>query len=121
MPAKQTVALPERLGQSERLTRLFTACTGALLTVLAGWAALSRAGSSLVTLSYDVPFVVHRAGAADDLRIVYVDDYRDGALDRGIQAPLLDKLREVGARAVLYDIVFEKSLPATTGIPRLAK
>ncbi|MCX6879098.1 MAG: adenylate/guanylate cyclase domain-containing protein [Verrucomicrobia bacterium] len=93
-------------------TRLAVALVGAGLTVLAGYVALFRPGEALVSLSYDMPFIVHRPGTTDELRIVYLnqleDDLEDESLDRRPQAKLLDKLGEAGAKAVVYDIVFDR-------------
>ena len=94
----------------ERRIRLLTISVGALLAIAAGWMALMRAGGSLVTLSYDLPFLFHRAGGTDNLRIVYLDEFEGDFLDRKGQAALLDKLGEAGARAVLYDVIFDRKL-----------
>ena len=81
---------------------------GAVLTILAGHAAFSRLGESLVSLSYDLPFIFHRAGTSDDLRIVYIDQLSGDLLDRRSQARILRVLGESGAKAVIYDIIFDQ-------------
>ena len=94
-------------GRSERGTRIAAAIVGALLTTLVGYFALLRLGATLVSASYDMPFVLHRAGSADSVRIVYLDQLDQEMLDRRPQARLLDKLGEAGAKAVIYDIIFD--------------
>ena len=93
---------------TERGTKFATALVGAALTVFVGHLALLRMGDSLVSLSYDMPFIVHRAGTADELRIVYLNKLDDEVLDRQPQARLLDKLGEAGAKTVVYDVIFDR-------------
>ncbi len=102
--------LPDKPLRLERRIRLLTITVGALLTIAAGWLALMRAGGSLVTLSYDLPFLFHSAGGTDNLRIVYLDEFEGDFLDRKGQAALLDQLGKAGARAVLYDVIFDRKL-----------
>ncbi len=92
---------------TEGRTRIVAAIIGALLAVAAGWLALTRLGGSVVTLSYDLPFMLHRAGTPKNIAIVYVDEIDGGALDRTLQPKLLDMLGENGATAVLYDLDFQ--------------
>ncbi len=92
---------------TERRTRIATALVGAALTIFIGWCALFRLGGSLLSLSYDVPFVAHRAGSPDEIRIVYLDELEGESLDRRVQAPLLDRLNADGARGVVYDLIFD--------------
>lgn len=94
--------------RTERGTRLVAALIGVFLTVCVGYVALLRAGKPLVSMSYDMPFIVHRAGSAGELRIVYLSDLNQDVLDRRSQARLLDKLGEAGAKAVVYDIIFDR-------------
>ena len=84
------------------------ACLGAVIVTLAGVAALNRASGSLRYLSYDIPFLVHRAESPDDIRIVYLDELDGDVLDRSVQAGLLDRLHAAGARAVIYDVIFDQ-------------
>ena len=93
---------------TERATRVAAAIAGAALAIAAGWLALGRIGQPLVTLSYDMPFIVHRPGIADDIRIVYLNQLDGGNLDRKPQAQLLDRLGAAGAKAVIYDIIFDE-------------
>ncbi len=94
--------------RTECNTRIVAALVGTLLAVSAGLIGLNRPGKSIVTLSYDMPFMVHRAGGGSDIRIVYIDKLtQEGRLDRTSQAALLDVLGNAGAKAVLYDIFFK--------------
>jgi adenylate cyclase len=94
--------------RTERGTRIVTALFGAMLAIFAGNAAFSRMGEPLVHLSYDMPFIVHEGGGANDLRIVYLNELDQEFLDRKPQARLLDQLAEAGAKAVVYDIIFDR-------------
>ena len=69
--------------RAERRIRLVAALVGIVLTVMAGWLALSRVGGSLRSLSYDipfqdvfqhVPFLQPESDTADEVRIVYLED-----------------------------------------------
>ncbi|MEP4078030.1 CHASE2 domain-containing protein [Haloferula sp.] len=95
-------------------TRMLAAVVGAILTILVGQAALLRMGKSLVTMSYDIPFVLRgifqESNSQDDIRIVYLSEAEDDRLDRRSQAKVLDKLGEAGARVVAYDIIFDQEL-----------
>jgi adenylate cyclase len=102
---------PSSFWRSEHRTRLVTAAIGVLLCLAVGFLALRRIGDGLVMLSYDLPFLVHRAGSADAVRAVYLDELDGEFLDRRVQATLLDKLREAGAKAVIYDIIFDRAYP----------
>lgn len=99
---------PRKFRTTERGIRISTAIVGAVLTILVGHAAFSRLGESLVSLSYDLPFIFHRAGTSDDLRIVYIDQLSGDLLDRRSQARILRVLGESGAKAVIYDIIFDQ-------------
>jgi adenylate cyclase len=75
----------------------------------------SRFGDSLARLSYDLPFYVRGEIAAPEVVLVYLDEASaaelgqppDAAPDRTLHARLLDRMTREGARAVLFDIVFE--------------
>lgn len=105
-PTEKPAGLVRR---TERGTRIVAALVGAVLTVLVGHLALQRLGKSLVSASYDMPFLVHQAGGADDIRIVYLDQLDGESLDRRPQARILDKLAETGAKAVVYDLIFDQA------------
>ncbi len=94
--------------RTERGTRIVAAFVGSLLTIFVGYIALTRAGKSLVLASYDIPFVIHRPDTKDQLRIVYLDQLDGESLDRRPQAKLLDKLGQAGAKAVVYDLIFDQ-------------
>lgn len=104
-------SLVRRLWHNERRLRITTTLLGIVLCAAAGTFALHRSGGGLVALSYDIPFLVRDAGGAEDIRIVYLDELAGDVLDRRVQASLLDALREAGARAVLYDIIFDREWP----------
>ena len=94
---------------TERGTKWAAALAGAALSVFAGHLALFRMGESLVSLSYDMPFIVGRGtGLSENVRIVYLNKLDEDMLDRRPQARLLDKLGEAGAKAVVYDIIFDR-------------
>jgi adenylate cyclase len=92
----------------ERTIRVLTCVAGVALAILAGWLALFRLGGAVRTLSYDIPFIAgHRAGGTEDVRIVYIDQLDGAFVDRSAQAKLLDQLDRAGARAVVYDLIFD--------------
>ena len=107
----KTPARKKRTWLTEKMTRTLTALLAILLCAAAGWLALRRVGEGVVTLSYDLPFVVHRPGGAGDVCLVYLDQLEGDLLDRRVQAPLLAKLQEAGARAVVYDVIFDREWP----------
>lgn len=94
--------------RTERGTRIVAALVGALLAVFVGHIALLRLGKSLVTASYDMPFLMFQGGTEGLVRIVYLDQLDEEILDRRPQARLLDKLGESGAKAVVYDVIFDQ-------------
>jgi len=96
---------------TEHRTRLLTSLLAVILCAIAGFVCLLRAGQGIVSLSYDIPFLVHRPGGSEVVSIVYLDQTAGARLDRRIQAGLLDKLRESGARAVVYDLIFDEPWP----------
>ncbi|MBL9132590.1 MAG: protein kinase [Verrucomicrobiaceae bacterium] len=116
-PQEAGAAAPEKkprkplLWRSEKQTRLVSTTLVVLLCFAAGYLCLQRLGGGIVTLSYDLPFLQHRADRAKDVRIVFLDELKGEVLDRRVQAPLLDKLREAGARAVVYDLIFDQEWP----------
>ncbi len=92
---------------SEAKIRLVVTFLAIILCAAAGCVALRRVGLGVVTLSYDLPFLVHRPGGAGDVCLVYLDEKVGDTLDRKVQPALLDKLAAAGARAVMYDLIFE--------------
>lgn len=109
MPGQTTKPRTGRIRVTERRIRVATTIFGVAITLAAGLLALQRAGWGLVSLSYDLPFLVHRAGTNDDIRIVFLDKLDGEFLDRRPQAALLDKLTEAGARVVIYDVIFDRA------------
>lgn len=107
-PDKTTPKAKERLRFSESTTRFASALAGMALAVIVGFGALSRMGEPLVTLSYDMPFIIQRAGGAEALRMVFMSELDGESLDRTSQARLLDRLADEGARMVVYDLIFDR-------------
>jgi adenylate cyclase len=93
--------------RTERGTRIAAALIGAFLTAIVGYLALQRPGKSLVTASYDIPFIVHRPVTDKPVWIVYMESLDGESLNRRPQAQLLDKLGQAGAKAVVYDLIFD--------------
>jgi adenylate cyclase len=104
MPDATSTAAANR---TERLLRLATGFVGVTLAAIAGYLALFRLGGEVRTLSYDLPFAVHRSGGSQDVRIVYIDELDGSFVNRSAQSKLLDLLNEAGARAVVYDLIFD--------------
>jgi len=98
---------PTRHRSTERRILWATAVFGAVLAIAAGYLALARVGGSLHSLSYDFPFLFNSRRGCEDIRIVYLDEFNGEVLDRRSQAALLDKLGDAGARAVIYDLIFD--------------
>ncbi len=99
--------MPEKTKRAERRVRIVTGLLGVALALAVGFLALSRAGGALLTLSYDIPTSLWPGETSDQVRIVYIDELDGLAVKRENQAALLDKLGEAGARAVIYDLVFD--------------
>lgn len=92
----------------KRTIHAATVIAGMVLAVLAGFAGLTRMGDPLVILSYDMPFIIHRSGSAENVRMVFLGELDGQTVDRRPQARLLDRLAEEGARMVVYDLIFDK-------------
>ena len=99
--------LRDKAKRAERRVRLMAGLVGILLTVSAGVFALKYRDSSLRYLSYDLPYLTRPVDTDNQVRIVYLDELEGESVKRDNQAALLDKLGEAGARAVLYDLVFD--------------
>ena len=99
--------------RSELRVRLVMALLGVMLVVTAGQAAVRlQAGAPLRTLSFDIPFFFHSSGTPDDIRIVYLDELEGkDTLKRSVQVDLLNRLADAGAKAVIYDVVFDVPSP----------
>src|SRR2546430_7840223 len=90
---------------------------GAAGSILLGLCFLmSDLGSSLKSLSYDLPFWFKPEKAPpDEVRIIYMDqksheiqgqDYTKRAWDRDLHTKLVHKLRALGAKAIAFDVAF---------------
>src|SRR5262245_20926401 len=95
---------------------LLSAGIGAGLTALLGLAFLTPLGSGLIHLSYELPFAFRPFTNVTEVIILYMDDDSHIKLnqtkrqrwDRTLHARTLDRLREWGARAVVFDVLFEE-------------
>src|SRR5690242_15530610 len=91
---------------------------GVLLTVLIGAFWVWGGGGALARLSYDFPFVWER-GIPAEIVMVYIDSGVKRnlgqptvpPLDRRFHAKLLERLREAGAKLVLYDLILDAPSP----------
>jgi len=101
----------QRKRRAERRARILAAGFAVLVTASVGLLCLLRLGEGAAKLSYDLPFLFHKPGGADDIIMIHLERRGDGRLDRSLQAPLLDALRESGARAAVYDILFDEEWP----------
>jgi adenylate cyclase len=95
------------------LPRLLIALAGVAALVLIGYAGVSYTSmDGIARWSYDVPFRWRGHIDVSEARIIYMDDKSADNLqqgivwDRSLHARLLDKLRQDGARAVFFDVVF---------------
>lgn len=90
---------------------------GAALAIGLGWLLLTPLGDGLANLSYELPFVFRPNIHVEDAVILYMDDDSHLYLhqpihqgwDRSVHARTLDRLKEWGARAVVFDVLFEES------------
>jgi adenylate cyclase len=95
---------------------------GALLTACAGFLCWFPWARGLERLSFDLPFLFQRA-APSELVLVYVDAQVKAALNQPLDQPLdrrwhtrlLERLKQDGARLVLFDLLFDQPAadPAT--------
>lgn len=92
---------------------------GAVLTVAVGFVLLfTQLGKGLVNASYNVLFAPRPHVTADELVIVYLDDVSHENLkqsyvepwDRDYYVRLLKRLKEDGAKAVVFDVVFSDAM-----------
>ena len=106
----------QRIREIKHLPRTLSIVAGTLVTLAAGIACLHyRFGEPLIRWSYDVPFLWRSPLDTREITLVYLDEYSAKQLnqplttvwDRGLHAPLLDRLTQDGARLVFYDIVFD--------------
>lgn len=88
---------------------------GAVVAAVAGW--LGLAVPSLVTGSYDWAYGLRPVSAPTEAVVVQMDRKSHdelkqpwmGQWDRAIHGAFIDRMREYGARAVVFDIVFDKA------------
>ena len=105
-----------RIREIKHLARILSIIGGTVVTVGLGLACLQyRFGEPVIRWSYDVPFLWRSHLDTREIALVYLDEYSakqlnqplDNVWNRGLHAPLLDRLTEDGARLVFYDIVFD--------------
>ena len=101
-----------------RVHRVSIGClVGAGLSVLAGLIFCNNfLGQSLINGSYDLPFSFHTPSPPNDIVIVDMDEASRRKLDqswfrpwdRRLHAELLKRLKDDGARAVVFDVLFSQ-------------
>lgn len=104
-PSRKPAGLVRR---TARGTRLVAAAVGAVLVSIVGLLSLQRVGKPIVLAGYDLPHVIPRSDVSETIRIVYLDELDGQSLDRRPQAALLDQLNRAGAKAVVYDLIFDQ-------------
>src|SRR5437764_7621540 len=108
----RTPGLLSRVIWLRNLRTTWVGCVlGVLLTVLTGVFLIWDGGGAFARLSYDLPFTFQRS-IPSELVMVYIDagvkrnlqQPTDQPLNRRFHAKLLERLREAGAKLVLYDL-----------------
>ncbi len=77
-------------------------------------------GGTVSRLSYDIPYALRSQLPADDAVMVYIDESSHDQLkqsmssvwDRELHAKLVDRLVKEGARAIVFDVLFDPSTNA---------
>src|SRR5258708_2166727 len=94
---------------------LAAAIFGAVLAAALGWSLLTfPLGRSLITSSYEWLLVWRGEVAAREAVVVYMDEISyeklsqplSASWDRTLHARLIERLTAAGARAIVFDIVF---------------
>ena len=107
---------------SQPKARLRSALLGGTLVASAGlFLLMLPVATPLMELSYDIPFLFRRDIKPENVVIVYMDwdshirlgQQQFQRWDRRLHARLVDRLREMGAKTVAFDIVF---LPQTNSL-----
>ncbi len=92
---------------------------GGVITVATGLGLLfTPVGKKLVNLSYDLLFAPRPYVKTEEVVIVYIDDESHSQLgqsyteiwDRDLHARLLNRLKEEGAKGVVFDVVFSNAI-----------
>src|SRR6266849_3712040 len=99
--------------------RFRSAAPGAALTVLAGLLFLaSPLGQGLANLSFDLPFLWRPKSPVEGVIVIYMDkistdklgqQWGEARWDRKLHAQLLDRLKDCHAKAVVFDIRFDRT------------
>jgi adenylate cyclase len=108
------MSLSENLKQNWRAGALGATLAIGVGVVLLRWP--FTAGEMLIHLSYDLPFHQRPVIHPSEVVLVYLDDDshrelgqpEDAPWDRGLYARLVERLTAEGARAVTFDIVFNR-------------
>jgi CHASE2 domain-containing sensor protein/class 3 adenylate cyclase len=99
-----------------------SALAGATFSALLGLALLVLPmGQFLTQASYDLPFLARRTAVPEEAVIIYMDDRshaelnqpRFQAWDRSLHARLIEWLTTAGARAVVFDVLFDEPFTNT--------
>jgi len=100
--------------------RAIAAAVVALLACGWGWMLWKFGlGEGLRQASYDLPYLFHESEPSPELALVFLDEgsFRElgqplsQPLDRRIHAELIERLRQAGARTVVFDILFADARP----------
>ena len=105
-----------QLRELKRFARALTVISGCVLTVGAGLACLRYSfAESLTRTSYDLPFIWRDTLDTHEIVLVYLDEESakqlqqpiDDIWNRKLHVPLVERLKNDGARLLVYDIVFD--------------
>ena len=120
---------PSRTGLTTRTrARWLGFALGVALTVFLGDLLLLGIGDGLARLSYDLPFLFQKR-IPEDLVMVYIDSKAkislgqpaDRPLDRRFHAHLIRRLKQDGAKLILYDLLFDTPAPDPESDSQLAQ
>jgi CHASE2 domain-containing sensor protein len=109
-----------RVRDARRLTRAVSVAAGCLLPISVGLACLQYSFARPVTrASYDLPFLWRQTLETNEIVLLYLDEASakqlnqplDDVWNRTLHIPLLERLKQDGARLAFYDIVFDTSSP----------
>jgi adenylate cyclase len=105
-----------QLRELKRFARAFTVVSGCVLAISAGFFCLRYSLSEPLThTSYDLPFIWRDTLDTHEIVLVYLDEESakqlhqpiDDIWNRKLHVPLLERLKNDGARLAFYDIVFD--------------
>ena len=105
-----------KFGRLPTLQTLAVTFAGIVFVAALGWVMFYfPIGNPIARLSYDLPFAWRSNIATPDVRLVVIDENSARALNQPIDAPwdrhlhaqLVNLLTKAGARAILFDLVFD--------------